>query len=232
MKFSHSGAIGDILYHLPVVKQFGGGEFYIIPADRDGYRTVEDMQYTSLRPLIEIQPYITKFGWSDTAVGLNFDGWRKHLDFSKNLTNQVTQWLGIPSIPDDCEPWLEVGEPLKIASVVLSRSTRNNFHAFPWKEIVNKYSKDAVFLGTVQEYAEFIKHFGYVPYYPTPDMLVAAKVIKGSRFFIGNPSGLLALSEGIKHKNVAASFPVISHCVFYNRPGIQHCWEKFEFWDV
>ena len=28
-KFKHSGTLGDIIYSLPIVKYFGGGEFYL-----------------------------------------------------------------------------------------------------------------------------------------------------------------------------------------------------------
>lgn len=233
MKFSHSGAIGDIIYHLPVVKELGGGEFYIIPADRDFYRSRTDMQYTSLKPLLEVQSYLTKVGWSDVRVGICFDEWRARLDFSKNLTNQAAQWLGMAPIPDTCPPWLEVGEPNLVAPVVFARSTRNNNPNFPWKTLVDKYRDKAVFLGVPGEHEAFVAEFGHIPNYQTKDLLEAAKVIKGGKLFISNATGLLAVAEGLKQKCIISSTPVISHCVCYVRPWHQHCWDIVEeMWDV
>ena len=225
LKFSHGGALGDIVYHLPIVKQLGGGEFYVIPNNGKGYQTENDMQYRVIRPLLEIQSYITKTGWVNIPVGICFDGWRNMLDFSKNLTDQACKWIGLPPIPTDGPPWLENVESLKIAEVVISRATRNLFPGFPWKNLLDRYKGKCVFLGLPYEYKAFIAEHGYLPFYPTENYLVAAQVIKGANLFAGSASGLLAVAEGLKQNCIASSFPLISHCVFYQRPGHQHCWE-------
>lgn len=232
MIVSHSGAMGDIIYHLPVIDALGGAEFFFLPANRDGYRTPEDMQYRALKPLLEVQPYLTAVGWSAVPVGLCFDAWRRCLDFSKNLTTQATQWLGMTPISDSCAPWLHGVEPKVVAAVTLSRSQRNHHPNFPWRQVVEKYGAKAVFLGTVSEHNEFVDRYGFVQFYPTTDFLELAAVIKGGKFHIGNPSGPVAVAEGLKHPCIVASFPEINACVFYHRPGHQHCWDKVDFWEA
>lgn len=232
MKFCHTGAIGDIIYHLSVVKELGGGEFYILPADRDGYRTQNCMQYQSLHRLIRSQPYITKCEWSDTPIGINFDLWRSRLDFSKNLTDQAAQWLGMTPL-DPLRPWLRV-EPLTLSPVVFARSLQRNYHpAFNWKMLLDHY-KDCkpIFLGLPHEYDAFSSEYGVdkkvIQYAGTEDLLMAARVIAGAKLYIGNATGLTAVAEGLKQKSIIASISWLDHCVYFNRPNVQHCWEHVE----
>ena len=226
--FSHGGAIGDIIYHLPVVKHLGGGPFYILPMNRDGYRTKDCMQYVTLKPLLEVQPYIDKCGWSDVPIGICFDGWRAHLDFGKNLTDQVFQWLNLP-YPDPLEPWLTVPDPKPIAEVVFVRSHQINYcGGFDWKMLIDHYKGRSVYLGHDHEHAAFKTFYGDVPHYPTKNMLEAAQVIAGAKLFISNATGLLAVAEGLKMKTIIASAPYLNHFVYYRRPNVQHCWEVVE----
>lgn len=231
MIFSHSGAIGDIIYHLPVVRELGGGDFYVIPADLDGYRCSNDMQFRSIAPLLETVPFLSKSGWSDRPVGICFNGWRRVLDFRKSLTNQAAAWLGMADIPATCDPWLIV-DSNPVAAVTISNSNRNNHPEFPWNEVVRRYGKHAVFIGPADEYAAFVERHGDIPHYPTADMLEAARAIKGSKFHIGNPSAPVAVAEGLKHPCIVASMPSIDACVFYHRPGHQHCWGKVDWWEI
>ncbi len=231
MIFSHSGAIGDIIYHLPIMRRLGGGDLYILPQGRDGYRTWEDMQFTAVQPLAEAQPYITKCDWFNGRAGLCFDDWRNHLDFSRNLTDQAARWLGIPDL-DPHEPWLTVDAPKSIAPVIFGRSQRANHTQFPWREAVEKYAGNAIFLGLPHEHDEFVRHFGHVPFHPTKDLLEAARVIAGGQLYIGNGSSLLAVAEGLKVDCVVAAVPEVDHCLRYRRPGQQHCHHTAIFPDL
>lgn len=222
MNFSHSGAIGDIVYHLPIVKKLGGGVFHILPCSR--YPTSNDAQFKGLAPLLERQSYITRVEWSERPVGINFDAWRARLDFGKNLTDQAAQWLGMDSF-DPLESWLDVTPNLQ-APVVFARSHQINFsHTFDWPMLVRKYKGRSVFLGHPDEHEVFCRGYGEVPYYPTGDLLEAARVIAGSRLFIGNPTALTAIAEGLKVNTIIASAPFVDHCVYYKRPNVQHCWD-------
>lgn len=231
MIFSHSGAMGDIIYHLPVMRELGGGHLAILPANRDGYRGPEDMQFQALKPLVERQPYITGVGWADKPTGLCFDGWRTQLDFSKNLTTQVTQWLNLPPLSATCPPWLTV-EKKSLAPVVINHSTRNYDPRFPWGKVLERYQGQLLFVGLEAEHHWFTQNFGPVPWVPTKNLLEVAEIIAGSKFFIGNPSAALAIAEGLKHACIAASWPGISHCVWYHRPGQQHCWDTCDLWEA
>ena len=233
MIFSHSGAIGDIVYHLPVIRELGGGDLYILPQGRDGYRSPEDMQFSSLRRLLERQPYISKVAWSGTPVGVCFDAWRARLDFNLNLTDQASQWLGMGHISTRVGAWIEGVSPARRAKVVFVRSQRANHPHFPWRTLVGKYGKDAVFVGLPEEHAEFCAHFGHVPHAPTLDLLDAAEIIAGCDLYIGNSTGLTAVAEGLKKRCIISSIPCIMNCVHFGRPDAQHCYDKVEvMWDV
>lgn len=245
MKFSHGGAAGDVLYHLAVVKEVGGGEFYLRHSITPG---VEPASMQALLPLLEIQPYITKTGWVNHPVFLNLDGWRNYLDFNFNLTDMLARWLGMGHvcgewphkeppivnqiIPHDCPPWIVVDRTIEVAPVVINRTPRHNYAWFPWHSIYQTYGKKSVFVGLPEEHRLFEIEFGQIPYYPTKDFLEAARVIAGSKLYIGTGSGLTALCEGMKHRCIVSSFPEISHAIFFNRPGQQHCWDKVNFWEV
>lgn len=220
MIFSHSGAIGDIVYHLPVIRYLGGGDFAFLPMDVG--RTYE----LALRRLVEAQPYIGRVEWSDNQVGLCFNGWRKHVDFSRNLTNQVTNWLDLPPIPDDCPPWLTV-EPWPQTQVVIARATRNLNPGFPWRRVLDRFAGRCGFVGHKHEHDAFCIEYGPIPHLPTTDMLDVARVIAGANLFVGSTSGPLAVAEGLKQNVIVSSTPGISHCCYYNRnrPGLQHCWD-------
>lgn len=231
MFFSHSGAMGDIIYHLPVIRELGGGDFRIIPADRDGFRSAEDFAYQSIAPLLDSVKFLSSIAWSDAPVGICFDGWRRQLNFSKNLTNQAASWLGMADISPSCDPWLSV-HANRVAPVVISHSSRNYNPRFPWRNVLSKYEGRVVFVGRIYEHCWFCEQFGFVPHYETKNLLEVAEVIAGSKFFIGNPSAPLAIAEGLKHPCIAASFADVNACVFYHRPGQQHCWESVDLWEA
>jgi hypothetical protein len=91
-RFKHSGAVGDLIYSLPVVKHFGGGEFYLHLNQIDwigkhyygsapnpfhqGRMTQTDFEY--MQGFMEAQTYITKFATmkSDTEITHNLDRFR------------------------------------------------------------------------------------------------------------------------------------------------------------
>ena len=70
------------------------------------------------------------------------------------------------------------------------------------------------FVGLQEEYAEFVSEFGYMPHVRTNDFLELARVIAGSKAFIGNQSSPLALAIGLGQNVMVEVFDKDPNCCF------------------
>ena len=222
--FKHSGAFGDLIYSLPIVKHFGGGEFYLHLNQIDwigshyygsqpdpfhrGRLTQQDYEF--MRTFMLAQPYITKFEVMDparAAITHNLDRFRPvFVGHPDNYLNIYSSVFGLSKEQADViasTPWLTVPSPRVIEgrSVVINRSQRW-IPAVPgpaWSELREQGVEDnAVFVGLAQEYAAFTKSIGWdIPYTATDSMQDLAEVIAGADTFIGNQSQALALAVGL-----------------------------------
>lgn len=224
--FCHSGSFGDIIYSLPIVKYFGGGEFYLkfnslnwvgqyyygsLPNPfHQGRMTEADFEY--MRDFFLEQPYITKFEPLDpktTEITHNLDRFREI--FVHHPGNYVDCYSTVFGITDKgiqnnlrLSTWLSVKNPKVIPgkSVVINRTQRwiqtnqLNPQWAKWRE--EGLAERAVFVGLPQEHENFVKVTGInLDYYPTPTMLDLAEVIAGAKEFIGNQSMALSLAIGL-----------------------------------
>jgi hypothetical protein len=190
----HSGDFGDALYALPSIASLGGGEIYF--ADRPWTRT-----RWSARVLSLIKPLIDACGYA--SAHLHDGEWIDH-DFSTfrhggyrlgdTILERQRRWVGAERW--DGAPWLQV-EPNKVAPIVINRAPRwKGFH-FPWKQIVETFYDDLVFIGLQTEHESFQKEFGRVTYVPCEDLLEAAQIIAGAQLFIGSQSAPLAIANAL-----------------------------------
>jgi len=223
-KFKHSGTLGDIVYALPIMKHFGGGEFYLHLNQIDwigqhyygskpdpfhqGRMTQEDFNF--MKSFMESQDYISKFDvmQPNTEITHNLDRFRPL--FVGHPGNYVDIYCATFNITDKSivdnirnSPWLTVPEPIKIKDrpVVINRTSRWTPRQFPkqWQEWRDMgMESQAVFVGLEKEYEEFKTITGWdVPHYVTEDMLDLAQVIAGSAMFVGNQSVALSLAIGL-----------------------------------
>jgi hypothetical protein len=223
-KFKHSGAFGDLIYSLPIVKHFGGGEFYLHLNQIDwigsyyynstpnpfhqGRLTEQD--YDFMKSFMSVQSYIEKFDvmQPQTEITHNLDRFRPV--FVGHPGNYVDTYSSVFNITDvdlvnsiRNTPWLTVPEPIKIKDrpVVINRTSRWTPSQLPnqWKEWKNMgMENQAVFVGLEKEYQEFKSIMGWdIPHYITENMLDLAQVIAGSDMFIGNQSVALSLAVGL-----------------------------------
>lgn len=215
-RFSHSGALGDLIFQLPVIEALGGGHLSCYPLTRPTEVLTPD-RYAALKPLLEAQSYITGTSWTQRPDpdGLDLDGWRGAYRHGLNLTDMACDWARVPR-PDRRRPWLRA-ESNPVAPVVFHRSVRYHNPQFPWKRVVEAYP-DAVFVGLPAEHAVFTARFGPVPYYPTRDLLELAGVIAGARLFVGNQSCPRAVAEGLKIPVVVEAAAEIDNN-YWDRPG-------------
>lgn len=227
--YKHSGAFGDLIYSLPVVKHFGGGDFYLHLNQIDwigqhyygsppnpfhqGRLTEKDFEF--MREFMLAQEYISDFKILDAkkdAITHNLDRFRPV--FVGHPTNYIDIYSGVFELnPDEARvcsstPWLTVPQPttLEGRNIVINRTQRwiPNTPGSQWAEWqAQGYEARAVFVGLEAEYAAFTQATGWnIPWYVTKDMLELAQVIAGADTFIGNQSQCYALAVGLGVKNI------------------------------
>ena len=222
-KFKHSGAFGDLIYSLPLVKHFGGGEFYLhldqinwigkhyygsAPNPvHQGRLTQQDYEF--MKPFMEFQEYITKFDVMSPTTEITHNLDRFRVPFVGHPGNYVDIYSLVFGITDTVQrdnirntPWL-TADPYVIEGrgVVINRTERwiPSVPGPQWKIWKDAgIEEQSIFVGLPHEYEAFIKATGYdIPYHPTTDMLDLAEVIAGSELFIGNQSMALSLAIGL-----------------------------------
>jgi len=225
-RFKHSGTLGDIIYSLPIMKHFGGGEFYLhlnqvnwigqyyykTPPQPYHNGKMDEKDFKFLAPLLRAQSYISKVDILDlktTEITHNLDNFRPL--FVGHPANYVTTYCMAFNIQDkniidrmNTEPWLTVPTAIKLDGkpYVINRTSRGwspKERSPQWDLWLEKeLDKSSVFIGLSDEYEEFKKFSGWnLDYYPVKDMLELAQVIAGSEMFIGNQSSALALAQGL-----------------------------------
>ena len=222
-QFKHSGAVGDLIYSLPIVKQLGGGEFYLHLNQMDwigkhyygalpnpfhqGRMTQSDFEY--MKDFMLAQEYITKFDILDPAtheITHNLDRFRplfvghptNYIDIYANTFNLTSDEQGLVN----SKSWLTVPSPCPIAGkpIVINRTQRwiPETPGPAWGEFRADVEPNSVFVGLPEEYVAFKQQVGWdIPYHPTQTMLELASVIAGAEAFIGNQSQAYALAVGL-----------------------------------
>ena len=224
LRFKHSGAYGDLIYGLPLVRHLGGGEFYLHLHQIDwigqhyygsrpdpfhqGRLTRDD--FFGLEALIKAQPYIQKFEiLAQQEITHNLDRFRPlFVGHPGNYVDIYAHAFGItdPQIQAGLRntPWLTVPTVRKVEGrpIVINRSLRWLPPTLPdyWHQGLEKeLDKESIFLGLPEEYSAFTKATGWrnTEYVPTKDLLDMAEYIQGSELYIGNQSVGLALALGL-----------------------------------
>lgn len=218
--FRHSGDLGDIVYALPTVRAMGGGRIVVTP---NGFTRVrmDANNYALIHDLLEYQSYIHKSEFTpDGVFNVDLDRFRSHWhlyhEFGKAIAAHVTDTFRVERRVLD-EPWLTAPIPVDPhlrVKVLFSRSLRYQNHNFPWKRIVQKYGKEAAFVGTKQEHEQFVASFGAVDYLVTPTLLELAKAINLCHLFVGNQSCPYAIAEGLKVNTIQETFVPDPNCRF------------------
>ncbi len=216
--FLHSGSLGDVIYALPVVRALGGGRLFINPYG-SWWKWLFGEPTRQLKRLLEAQTYIELVETWDgkSEVDFRLDAFRKlhiqcHRPATVTLSSLHLSHFGFP-VDLENEKWLSA-EPLRVARVVIHRSQRYHSPYFRWDHFIELYGQDAVFTGVREEYKEFTRRWGKIPYYKTDDLYELASVIAGSELFAGNESSPFAMAMGLKHKSVLEVSPAVPNCLF------------------
>ena len=218
--FKHSGDLGDIIYSLPAMKYFGGGNLYLVEnglssTKYDGSSSgLDSKKIDIIKPLLETLSYIKnveKFNFCKRDINIDFDLFRYKGNDRKNLCEKILETFKVPLWYAN-EPWLQVAAKNKYP-VVINRTKRYRNNNLDYRIILNKF-KDAVFIGHAEEHADFQNTFGDIPHVETPDLLDAAEIIAGSELFIGNQSACLAVAVGLGVNIWQEYYPKHADCIF------------------
>jgi hypothetical protein len=221
--FKHSGALGDLIYSLPIVKHFGPGAFYLHLNQMDwigqhyygakptafhqGRMTQSDFEY--MRTFMQAQEYITKFDVLDpkaTEITHNLDRFRPV--FVGHPANYIDIYSNVFGLDKEAatlaatQPWLTVPTPVKIPgkTTVINRTQRwiPPTPGPAWAQLKEQIEHQSVFVGLPDEHRAFCESTGWdIPFHPTKDMLALASVIAGAECFVGNQSQAYALAVGL-----------------------------------
>lgn len=224
-KFKHSGTFGDLIYSLPIVQHFGGGEFYLHLDQinwivqhyyggrpdpfHQGRMTQDDLEF--MREFMEAQPYITKFAALDpqsTEITHNLDRFRPlFVGHPGNYVDIYAEAFAVrdPEIRQSLrnQPWLQA-QPRDLGSrtMVINRTGRwaSQSLSESWQSLREQGLEDqGRFVGLESEYLEFVRLSGWtnLEYTPTKNLKELAEVIAGSEQFVGNQSVALSLAIGL-----------------------------------
>lgn len=218
-RFKHSGALGDLIYSLPIVQQAGGGEFYLHLNQMDwigqhyygappapfhqGRMNLADYEY--MRSFMTAQPYITQFDVMRPNVEITHNLDRFRPAFVAHPANYLDLYAQIHGVDPDLmyAPWLTVPEPRQIPGrpIVVNRTLRwTGAEPSPiWADLqAQGLESQIVFVGLPDEYQAFVQSTGLaVEYCPTQTMLDLAQIIAGAETFVGNQSQAYALAVGL-----------------------------------
>lgn len=216
-QFFHSGDLGDVIYSLPAIRAMGGGVLWL--ADQPGIQTMHGMthaRFEAIRHLLIHQPYIyqVNYGVPDSGEFTNLNTFRGK-GFNLCTENLADVYLKTEGIPTDERNRRWLGVPLsRHAPIVISRSARYHNDKFPWKKVMDKYGKDAIFVGTPAEHVAFVTEFSAIQHAHTPDLFRAAQIIAGADRFIGNQSCPLAIAHGLGKRVMIEVCRQCPNCIF------------------
>jgi len=219
INFKASANIGDLIYTLPAIKAVCKDrnakarimcgldqptEYQMGPHPLGNLMFTRN-SYAISRPLIMEQPYIYDMEiWEgQREVHFDIDSMR---DDTKGLGmphTEIRQWcmMKFPELAfgaSIAEPWLERpqegGQPYVVVNITQRYRTQSPDYSF-----LENCGLPIIFIGILDEYNLFIKQCRTAKYMKTKDYLEVAKVISGSKLFIGNQSSCFAVAEGMAH---------------------------------
>jgi hypothetical protein len=220
--------MGDVIYALPTIRAAGGGMLYLYHQNGKTWHGMDAERAASLRSLLMLQPYISDVafcpdGYPPGAKDHDLNGFRDHGQVGRNLADMHLATVGFgPEHRNEC--WLRVDHAIRDYPVIVARSMRCRNEKFPWRRLGETYRGAAAFVGTAEEHEDFCRLAVPIPRLTTPDLLDVARVISGSRLFVGNQSCPAAIAEGLKHRMILEVYPALPNCCF-ERPGRINAWD-------
>lgn len=227
--YYHSGNLGDIIYALSAIKLAGGGNLTLGPKQRktppcSSPITLENCE--RLAPLLAAQPYVGKVAFADrhpgTDAGIDLNHYRtawsdRELRQRVNVANIAAAHAYVLRVFEQWHPsqtWLSC-DPITTPFFTIHRSARYHAKSFPWPLVLKRYRSKLLFVGQAHELYDFQKEFDVkLDFWGVTDFLTMARVIAGSRGFLGNQSFPCALAIALGQRVVQETWEESPDCAF------------------
>jgi hypothetical protein len=214
--FKHTGHAGDVVYAIPTMQALAGQRkihlyFELNQPNRDflsnmrhpnGAVMLTQKSVELFQPLLQAQTGFSGLSaWQGEPIHYDLTAFRA-FPFDYRMYS-IARWyfltFGINA--DLGKPWLAVEPDTRFHnSIVLARSSRYHAPGISYS-FLNQYP-NLVFVGVPDEYEAMRKEIPSLQYQPVTNFLELAKVIAGSKLFIGNQSFPFSLAEALKVKRV------------------------------
>lgn len=232
MNFFHEPGLGDVIYSLPLIKSFGGGNLYLEAKDKNYFEA-----FVLSKSFLERQDYIdsVKVLYYDDnqkidVEGLNLNSFRYRPDHSvKDLV--TTHFLGVGIIPPKkVLPWLKVKEIDQFYPVVVHR-TRRHLGPNNYDFLYNLCSSDIYCIGLSHEVKPFVEKYN-ATWVQTPTMDLMASVINSAGVFVGNQSCPLSIAVGLGKARIVERFSSLNNCEFFHYNERTMTTDQHQNWDL
>ena len=241
--FKHSGNAGDIIYALPALFALSSeatAELYLkldepmsSSAERGrhpmGNVMLNTKMFSLLRPLLLSQPQLHRCEtYAGQAIDYDLDVFRNSA-FRLN-SGHIARWyfLHFGVTADLGRPWLQVEPEMDFADrIVIARS--GGYHAPGIDYSFMKRYPKLTFVGTPDEFDAMRMVLPRLEYQPVSDFLELARIIAGSRFFIGNQSFPFSLAEAMKVRRALEVYYVYPNVIVEGGDAYDFCFQpQFE----
>tara|TARA_B110000967_G_C18856555_1_gene547575 strand:+ start:704 stop:1615 length:912 start_codon:yes stop_codon:yes gene_type:complete len=223
LSFLHSGHLGDIIYSLPLIKELSKNyecNFYLqvnkkmdVKYENHPSGDVMINQKTAelTLPLLKNQKFINSAKiYQNEEIDIDLDLFRKvPINVSFHSIRWYSHLTGTPI--NMLEPFLDVeGHSDFKDKIVIMRSPRYRNQYINYQFLNNV--KNIVCIGLETEYEDLKKDIPNLEFYDCKDFLEMAKIIKSSKFFLGNLCFSYSIAEGLKVPRLLEAcpdFPVV-----------------------
>jgi hypothetical protein len=244
--FKHSGNCGDIIFAIPAMLALAGAEkdnnisLYLRTGQEVPYQqtmkhplgnvSLNDRMVQMMTPLVLSQK---GFARCETFEGQTIDYDLDRIrDYPLMLDRgNICRWyfLVFPEYYDLSAPWLTVEpSPVTKDAIVVARSSRYRMPLIDYR-FLREYP-NIFFVGLEEEYLDMREQIPAMTFLEVGDFLQLAKLIAGSRLFIGNQSLPFTLAEALKvNRLLEVYFKAPTNSVA-GRNGYDFCFQQqFEY---
>ena len=212
--FKHSGNSGDLIYSIPTMYALAKGKpihlhlnlgmrgHYGKKPHPLGNLMLNEKMVAMLQPLLMAQKdFASCTVYSQQEIDYDLDLIRSY-PFPLNRGNISRWYFYIFAVNADLgKAWLQVRPDQSMSDyIVIARSQRYRQPLIDYS-FLKKYRKIA-FVGVPQEFKDMQEMLPSIEYRPVEDFLELARVIAGSKLFIGNQSFPFSIAEALKTKRM------------------------------
>lgn len=212
-----SGDLGDAILGIPSFKALGVTHVYF--ASRPWTKPGIENRLHGITRLFEAQG-ITMSIHEDEHFDYDFSTYRSLGQLhGHQIAYRQALWVGADI--DLSKPWLIAEEDKRTnGRILISRGPRWQGYWFPWRQLVNTFRSDMIFVGLDEDYHDFTQRYGSVERIKTADLYDVAKLIQGSSLFIANQSSPNAVCEGLQKDNILEVCLHAPDCIYFRKNSI------------